>query len=420
MIYSAATLSPYHLTTLSLFSFFSFPLHRKDSALHEFPATVSYPIVVQFVSNRGISCIPHTFDEQNKSFPEETYTFVSEQSLKPNNMINPIYSPDSNRYDNGMKYRRCGRSGILLPEISLGLWHNFGDVNTLANSQAMAHYAFDQGITHFDLANNYGPSYGSAEETFGMIIKKSFMPYRDELFISTKAGHDMWPGPYGEWGSRKYLMNSLNQSLKRMNLDYVDIFYSHRYDPETPLEETLQALVDIVRQGKALYVGISKYPKEAAEFAYRYLEERDVHCLLYQGRYNMFNREPEEEGILQQAKENGTGFIAFSPLAQGLLTNRYLKGIPEDSRIAKGGFLKKEALTDETLKKIKALNEIATQRGQTLAEMALAWLLKDDMITSVIIGASSVAQLNDNLQSIKNTKFTAEELEKINQIDSLK
>ena len=328
-------------------------------------------------------------------------------------MINPIYSPDSSRYDNGMKYRRCGRSGILLPEISLGLWHNFGDVNTFANSQAMAHYAFDKGITHFDLANNYGPSYGSAEETFGMIMKKSFMPYRDELFISTKAGHDMWPGPYGEWGSRKYLMTSLNQSLRRMNLDYVDIFYSHRYDPKTPLEETLQTLVDIVRQGKALYVGISKYPKAAAEFAYRYLAERDVHCLLYQGRYNIFNREPEEEGILQQAKENGTGFIAFSPLAQGLLTDRYLNGIPDDSRIAKGGFLKKEALTDETLKKIKALNEVATQRGQTLAEMALAWLLKDDMVTSVIIGASSVAQLDDNLQSIKNTKFTAEELEKI-------
>lgn len=331
-------------------------------------------------------------------------------------MINPIYSPDSNRYDNGMKYRRCGRSGILLPEISLGLWHNFGDVNTFANSQAMAHRAFDQGIIHFDLANNYGPSYGSAEETFGMIMKKSFLPYRDELFISTKAGHDMWPGPYGEWGSRKYLMNSLNQSLKRMNLDYVDIFYSHRYDPETPLEETLQTLVDIVRQGKALYVGISKYPKEAAEFAYRYLEERDVHCLLYQGRYNMFNREPEEEGILQQAKENGTGFIAFSPLAQGLLTNRYLKGIPEDSRIAKGGFLKKEALTDEVLNKIKALNELATLRGQTLAEMALAWVLKDEMVTSVIIGASSVAQLDDNLKAIKNTTFTAEEIEKMNQI----
>lgn len=247
-------------------------------------------------------------------------------------------------------------------------------------------------------------------------MKKSFMPYRDELFISTKAGHDMWPGPYGEWGSRKYLMNSLNQSLKRMNLDYVDIFYSHRYDPETPLEETLQALVDIVRQGKALYVGISKYPKEAAEFAYRYLAERDVHCLLYQGRYNMFNREPEEEGILQQARENGTGFIAFSPLAQGLLTNRYLNGIPEDSRIAKGGFLKKEALTKEVLNRIKALNEVAAQRGQTLAEMALAWVLKDEMVTSVIIGASSVAQLADNLKAIENTKFTAEELETIQRI----
>ncbi|WP_300910761.1 aldo/keto reductase [uncultured Bacteroides sp.] len=331
-------------------------------------------------------------------------------------MINPIYSPDNNRYDNGMKYRRCGRSGILLPEVSLGLWHNFGDVNTLSNALSMAHYAFDQGITHFDLANNYGPSYGSAEETFGMIMKKSLMPYRDELFISTKAGHDMWSGPYGNWGSRKYLMNSLDQSLKRMNLDYVDIFYSHRYDPETPLEETLQTLVDIVRQGKALYVGISKYPKEAAEFAYRYLEERDVHCLLYQGRYNLFNREPEEQGLLQQAQENGTGFIAFSPLAQGLLTNRYLNGIPEDSRIARGGFLKKEALTDEVLSKIKALDALASLRGQTLAEMALAWVLKDDMVTSVIVGASSVAQLKDNLQGIKNTTFSAEEIEAINNI----
>lgn len=230
----------------------------------------------------------------------------------------------------------------------------------------MAHYAFDRGITHFDLANNYGPSYGSAEETFGMIMKKSFMPYRDELFISTKAGHDMWPGPYGEWGSRKYLMSSLNQSLKRMNLEYVDIFYSHRYDPDTPLEETLQALVDIVRQGKALYVGISKYPKEAAEFAYKYLEERDVHCLLYQGRYNLFNREPEEEGILQQAKGNGTGFIAFSPLAQGLLTNRYLNGIPEDSRMAKGAFLKKEALTDETLQKSRHSTKLLPHAGKPL------------------------------------------------------
>lgn len=328
-------------------------------------------------------------------------------------MINPVYSPHAQRYDNGMKYRRCGRSGILLPEVSLGLWHNFGDVNPFANSQAMAHYAFDRGITHFDLANNYGPSYGSAEETFGMIMKKSFLPYRDELFISTKAGHDMWPGPYGEWGSRKYLMSSLDQSLKRMNIDYVDIFYSHRYDPATPIEETLQALVDIVRRGKALYVGISKYPCEVAEFAYRYLEERDVHCLLYQGRYNMLNREPEAEGILQQAADNGTGFIAFSPLAQGLLTNRYLNGIPQDSRMATGRFLKKETLTADMLSKIKALNEHAALRGQTLAEMALAWVLKDETVTSVIVGASSVPQLADNLKATGNTVFTVEEREKI-------
>ena len=331
-------------------------------------------------------------------------------------MINPIYSPAPGRYESGMKYRRCGKSGILLPEISLGLWHNFGDVNTFANSLSMAHYAFDKGITHFDLANNDGPSCSSAEETFGMIMKKSFMPYRDELFISTKAGHEMWPGPYGDWGSRKSLMSSLNQSLKRMNLEYVDIFYTHRYDPNTPLEETLQTLVDIVRQGKALYIGISKYPKDKAELAYKYLEERDVHCLLYQGKYNLFNREPEEEGILRQAKENGTGFIAFSPLAQGLLTNRYLNGIPDDSRIAKGGFLKKEALTDEVLKKIKALNELAIRRGQTLAEMALAWILKDDLVTSVIIGTSSVGQLADNLKAIDNTAFSAEELKNIYQI----
>ena len=331
-------------------------------------------------------------------------------------MTNPIYSPAANRYDGGMSYRRCGRSGILLPAVSLGLWHNFGDVTPFANSLAMAHYAFDRGITHFDLANNYGPSYGSAEETFGQIMKKSFQPYRDELFISTKAGYDMWPGPYGNWGSRKYLMASLEQSLKRMNLDYVDIFYSHRYDPDTPLEETLQTLVDIVRQGKALYVGISRYPKEATAFAYRYLEERDVHCLLYQGKYNLFNREPEAEGILRQAQENGTGFIAFSPLAQGLLTDRYLDGIPADSRIARGGHLKKESLTDEVLRKIKALNELAATRGQTLAEMALAWLLKDELVTSVIIGASSVAQLADNLKAIGNTGFSAEEQEKIKAI----
>lgn len=328
-------------------------------------------------------------------------------------MINPIYSPTSDRYENGMKYRRCGKSGILLPEISLGLWHNFGDVNTLSNSMDMAHYAFDHGITHFDLANNYGPSYGSAEETFGLIMKKSFLPYRDELFISSKAGYDMWPGPYGNWGSRKYLMASLNQSLKRMNLNYVDLFYSHRYDPETPLEETLQALVDIVRQGKALYVGISRWPKEATEVAYRYFKAHDVPCLIYQGRYHIFDRGPEKEGILKQAKENGVGFIGFSPLAQGLLTDRYLNGIPMDSRMAYGGHLKKEALTENTLQRIKALNDIAIRRGQTLAEMALAWVLKDDLVTSVIIGSSSVRQLERNLKALNSSTFTAEELQKI-------
>ncbi len=331
-------------------------------------------------------------------------------------MINPIYSPTPERYNNGMKYRRCGKSGILLPEISLGLWHNFGDVNPLANSLAIAHYAFDHGLIHFDLANNYGPSFGSAEETFGMIMKKSFMPYRDELFISTKAGHEMWLGPYGDWGSRKTLMSSLDQSLKRMNLEYVDVFYSHRYDPNTPLEETLQTLVDIVRQGKALYVGLSKYPYDKAAQAYQYLEERDVHCLLYQGKYNLFNREPEEENILQQARDNGTGFVAFSPLAQGLLTNRYLNGIPEGSRMIRNTSLKKEVLTEDTLKKITALNELAAQRGQTLAEMSLAWLLKDELVTSVIIGASSVGQLEDNLKAIENTAFTPAELERIKEI----
>lgn len=328
-------------------------------------------------------------------------------------MIKPIYSPSSDRYECGMKYRRCGRSGILLPEISLGLWHNFGDVDPLSNSMDMAHFAFDHGITHFDLANNYGPSYGSAEETFGIIMKKSFLPYRDELFISSKAGYDMWPGPYGEWGSRKYLMASLDQSLKRMNLDYVDLFYSHRYDPETPLEETLQALVDIVRQGKALYVGISRWPKEAAQTAYDYLKARDVPCLIYQGKYNIFDREPEKEGILKQAKENGAGFIGFSPLAQGLLTDRYLNGIPEDSRIAHGGHLKKEALTEDTLQSIRTLNEIALRRGQTLAEMALSWILKDDFVTSVIVGASSARQLKTNLNALNSPAFTPEELSDI-------
>lgn len=328
-------------------------------------------------------------------------------------MIEPVYSAAENRYECGMQYRRAGRSGVMLPAISLGLWHNFGDVDTLSLSRKKLHYAFDHGITHFDLANNYGPSYGSAEETFGQIMKSSFAPYRDELFISTKAGHDMWPGPYGNWGSRKHLMASLDQSLKRMNLDYVDVFYSHRYDPETPLEETLQALVDIVRKGKALYVGLSKYPLDAYLFACRYLKERDVPCLLYQGRYSMLVREPESQGILDAVKENGSGFVAFSPLAQGLLTNRYLNGIPDDSRIARGGFLKKEALTPEVLSKIQALNERAAMRGQSLAEMALAWLLKNETVTSVIVGASSVEQLGDSLKTLNHLSFEEEELHAI-------
>lgn len=331
-------------------------------------------------------------------------------------MIEPVYSAAENRYECGMQYRRAGRSGVMLPAISLGLWHNFGDVDTLSLSRKKLHYAFDHGITHFDLANNYGPSYGSAEETFGQIMKSSFAPYRDELFISTKAGHDMWPGPYGNWGSRKHLMASLDQSLKRMNLDYVDVFYSHRYDPETPLEETFQALVDIVRKGKALYVGLSKYPLDAYLFACRYLKERDVPCLLYQGRYSMLVREPESQGILNAVKENGSGFVAFSPLAQGLLTNRYLNGIPDDSRIARGGFLKKEALTPEVLGKIQALNERAAMRGQSLAEMALAWLLKNETVTSVIVGASSVEQLGDSLKTLNHLSFEEEELRAIEKI----
>ncbi len=331
-------------------------------------------------------------------------------------MIEPVYSAAENRYECGMQYRRAGRSGVMLPAISLGLWHNFGDADTLSLSRKKLHYAFDHGITHFDLANNYGPSYGSAEETFGQIMKSSFAPYRDELFISTKAGHDMWPGPYGNWGSRKHLMASLDQSLKRMNLDYVDVFYSHRNDSETPLEETLQALVDIVRKGKALYVGLSKYPLDAYLFACRYLKERDVPCLLYQGRYSMLVREPESQGILNAVKESGSGFVAFSPLAQGLLTNRYLNGIPDDSRIARGGFLKKEALTPEVLNKIQVLNERAAMRGQSLAEMALAWLLKNETVTSVIVGASSVEQLGDSLKTLNHLSFEEEELHAIEKI----
>lgn len=331
-------------------------------------------------------------------------------------MINSVYSASEDRYDCGMKYRRCGKSGILLPEVSLGLWHNFGDQAPLSRSREMILHAFDKGICHFDLANNYGPSYGSAETTFGQVMKSDMRPYRDEMFISTKAGYDMWPGPYGNWGSRKYLFSSLDQSLKRMNLDYVDIFYTHRFDPVTPVEETLQALVDIVRSGKALYVGISNYPCEVLDHAYDYLASRDVPCLLYQGKYNILNREPETGGILAKAKEKGSGFISFSPLAQGLLTGRYLDGIPTDSRAARNASLDKGILTPEFVQKLRRLNDIAASRGQSLAQMALAWNLKDDLVTSVIIGASSTAQIDDNLNAVRNTAFTREELDLINEI----
>ncbi len=317
-----------------------------------------------------------------------------------------IYTADAHRYDDAEAlYRRCGKSGILLPKISLGFWHNFGGVDPYERSRAITHYAFDHGITHFDLANNYGPPYGSAEETMGRLIDDDFRPYRDELFISTKAGYDMWEGPYGNWGSRKYLMASLDQSLKRMHLDYVDLFYSHRYDPSTPLEETLQAMVDIVKRGKALYLGISRWPLEALKIADKYLRERDVPLLIYQGRLNMLDRTPQEEGILDYCGENGIGFISFSPLAQGLLTDRYLDGIPADSRMAKEHFLKHSALTPELLEELKLWNQQAGERGETLAEMALAWILEQKGVTSVLVGASSTQQLEKNMKCVHAKPF---------------
>lgn len=331
-------------------------------------------------------------------------------------MIEPVYAAASDRYNSGMAYTRCGRSGIELPRISLGMWHNFGDMHPLARSREMLHFALDHGVVSIDLANNYGPHYGTAEETFGRIMDSSLRPYRDELFIATKAGYDMWEGPYGNWGSRKYLFASLHQSLRRMSLDYVDVFYSHRYDPNTPLQETLQALVDIVRQGKALYVGISRWPLEAAEFAYKYLSEHDVPCLLYQGRYNIFDREVEESGVLRHAAENGVGFIAFSPLAQGVLTDRYLNGVPEGSRASEGKFLKESQLTPELMNQIKALNELAHARGQSLAQMSIAWLLNRPGITSVIVGASSTAQLADTFKAVDNISFSDGELKEIDRI----
>ena len=329
-------------------------------------------------------------------------------------MIAPVYSANEGRYDS-MLYRRCGRSGVRIPVIALGLWHNFGSHSTMENVKAMAHYAFDNGICHFDLANNYGPEYGTAEENFGRLMENSFRPYRDELLISTKAGWDMWPGPYGNFGSRKYLMASLDQSLRRMKLDYVDVFYSHRYDPETPIEETMQALVDIVKQGKALYVGLSRYPADKAREAFDYLAERDVPSLLYQDRYNIIDRTPKSTGLIDLCEEKGTGFISFSPLQQGLLTNRYLNGIPADSRMAQARFLKPDMLTPEMMKAITSLNSLAGERGQTLAEMALSWLIHDGRVVSVIIGASSVKQIEDNLKAIDNMSFAADELQLIEQ-----
>lgn len=322
------------------------------------------------------------------------------------------YQPSDLRYDT-MEYRRCGRSGVNLPAVSLGLWHNFGDVDVYENFRKIIQAAFDSGITHFDLANNYGPPPGSAEENFGRILQQDFKGYRDEMIISTKAGYKMWEGPYGDWGSKKYLVSSLDQSLKRMKLDYVDIFYSHRPDPETPIEETMSALDLIVRQGKALYAGISNYRNEEAAQAIKILKELGTPCLIHQPKYSMFERWIEG-GLLNILEREGVGCIPFSPLAQGLLTNKYLKGIPADSRAAKPhGFLQESSVTPETVSKLQQLNELAEKRGQTLAQMALSWILKDERVTSVLIGASRVEQLRDSLKCLANKDFAKEEIDAI-------
>jgi L-glyceraldehyde 3-phosphate reductase len=331
-------------------------------------------------------------------------------------MSNEIYLPASDRYTNSVGYQACGKSGLLLPNISLGLWHNFGDVDDANEALKMIQYAFDHGITHFDLANNYGTPFGSAETNFGKMLKAHFSAHRDEMIISTKAGHIMWDGPYGDGGSRKYLISSIDQSLKRMQLDYVDIFYSHRYDANTPLEETMGALSDMVKQGKALYVGISKYPTEKAREAYQILRENGTPCLINQDRYNIFTRQIEQS-VLPLARENGVGCIAFSPLAQGMLSDKYLNGIPENSRAAHSyGFLQKSQLSPERIEKVSKLNEIAAQRNQTLAQMALAWCLQHPVVNSVIIGTSSVKQLQDNIEALKNLSFTADEMWRIGEL----
>ena len=323
------------------------------------------------------------------------------------------YTPNPKRYDT-MKYNRCGRSGLKLPGVSLGLWHNFGSTTSLENAREMCHTAFDLGITHFDLANNYGPIYGSAEQNFGRILREDFSGYRDELLISTKAGYDMWPGPYGDWGSRKYLLASLDQSLQRMGLDYVDIFYSHRFDPETPLEETMGALATAVQQGKALYVGISSYSAKKTAEAADILDSMGVKLLIHQPSYSMLNRWVEE-ALLDELERRGVGAIAFSPLAQGLLTGKYLGGIPEDSRAVKApGFFQKDTyLSEENIERIRALNRIAENRGQSLAQMALSWVLHEPRITSVLIGASRPQQIKENVAALDKLEFSKDELAEI-------
>ena len=325
------------------------------------------------------------------------------------------YLPDAGRYQQ-MEYRRCGRSGLKLPAISLGLWHNFGDNTLLENSRNLLRHAFDRGITHFDLANNYGPPPGSAEENFGRILREDFRPFRDELIISSKAGYTMWDGPYGDWGSRKYLVSSLDQSLKRMGLEYVDIFYHHRPDPETPLEETMGALDHLVRQGKALYAAISNYPADLAQQAIAILRDLGTPCLIHQPKYSLFERAPED-GLLDVLEQGGVGSIAFSPLAGGMLTDRYLQGVPQDSRAASGSrFLSSEQLTEEKMAKVRQLNQLATERGQKLSQMALAWVLRGDRVTSVLIGASKTSQIDDAVGMLANRHFSAQQLEQIEAI----
>lgn len=327
-----------------------------------------------------------------------------------------MYIANEKRYDK-MKYNRCGKSGLLLPAVSLGLWHNFGDKGVYSNMEQMCFTAFDNGITHFDLANNYGPKAGSAEENFGRIMKEHFRPYRDEMIISTKAGYFMWAGPYGEWGSRKYLISSLDQSLRRLGLDYVDIFYHHRMDPDTPLEETMCALDQIVRSGKALYVGLSNYDGKTLEKAAEILSELHTPFIINQNRYNILDRGVENNGLKETSQRLGKGIICFSPLAQGMLTDRYLNGIPADSRVRTDGrFLREEQVAGDKLENIRKLNDLAKNRGQTLAEMALAWLLHDGIITSVLVGASKPSQILDNIKAIENTTFTSDELAEIDRL----